>query len=116
MEMWQAASLVEHPGHPDQKAHGGKSKAYMASFQKVTEPISGKTRTAALTIHRKDKAGVKWSRTYRGKSAERGYERVNKLARGGDPKSILKRTPPQSWGDVRSGHTFTYGFERRAGK
>jgi hypothetical protein len=128
MSTFYAQSLLEHPGHPDQRVHGGKSRVtgveYSkttapvsgAEYSKMTAPVSGATDSVGLTFKRKDKSGLTWSKTYKGKSAERGYERVNALARSSNPKALLKRTPPTSWGSVQTGRSYSYGFTRRAGK
>ncbi len=115
MKLGQAESMIEGAPYGNKNA-AGKHKAYMAVYQKTTEPVSGRTASTTLTIHRKSVAGATSRRTYRGASAERGYARVSTLANKSNPKVILKRTTPQTWGSVERGHTFTHGFERRAGK
>lgn len=122
MKQIYADSLVEHPGHPDQKVHGGKSKVTGVSYDRQDKPISGETQSASITFHRADKSGTKWRNVHKGNDAagikrvERAYKRVNALANPSNKKVLLKRNPPNSWGSVRDGMNYSYGFSRRAGK
>lgn len=54
MKMWRAASLVEHPGHSDQKVHGRRTTFHSAeisnkgkkvTFNRVTSDNSFKSKT-----------------------------------------------------------------------
>lgn len=115
MRVWRAASMVEGAPYGNKNA-AGKHKVYAVDYSKSTKPISGDVASTSITFRRKNAIGATRSRTYKGRSAERGYERINALARSSNPKALLKRKPPQSWGSTQTGQSYSYGFERRADK